>query len=129
MRATASIILATAVLIAAKPALAQADLQGRSGSQNLQGDTSAWRADPHMRAFYEAVRAACAQGCARADRPALEAASRVIFGNMAKAHGVNPAVMQDHLKAVPAQMLALGQDDPKVLETQKAFIEALFGPE
>lgn len=113
------------MILAAASALA---LASPAAAQNLQGDTSAWRADPHIRTFYEAVRQACAQGCAKADLPALQARSRVIFGDMAKAHGMKPDAMQDHLAAIPAQMVKLGSEEPKTLESYDAFVLALFGP-
>lgn len=96
---------------------------------NLQGDDAAsWMADPHMHDFYDAARAAFAGGTANVDVPAFEAKSRVIFHDFAVSRKVDPAAMQDHLKAIPGQIVAIAKEDPKVLDSYDAFSAALVGP-
>ena len=127
MRGGARVILglAVAALAGASPPPARA----AQAPQSLQGDTNSWRQDPRLREFYALVRQACANGCDKADVPALEAKSRGVFGRMAAAHGMSPRAMQDHLAVIPRQMVQIGRDDPAVLQSYDAFLVAMFGPE
>jgi hypothetical protein len=94
---------------------------------DIQG-SDAWRKDPHMRQFYDTVVAGFAGGPGKVDAPALEAKSYVIFRDFAVSKGMNPDAMQDHLKAIPRQMIQIAKEDPKVLANLDDFLDALFGP-
>lgn len=96
---------------------------------NLQGNEAAsWMADPNMHRFYDAARAAFAGGAANVDVPAFEATSRAIFHDFALSRKADPAAMQDHLKAIPRQVVEIATEDPKVLDSYEAFTVALMGP-
>ena len=116
----AVVLLAVALGGAPASALAQ--------TRSLQGDSAGWRVDAHIHRFYDAVREACAQGCDRAEAPALEARTRVIFADMAHARGMDAAAFQAHVAGLPRQMLAIAKDDPAVLKSYDAFVIAIFGP-
>jgi hypothetical protein len=101
----------------------------QSASFNMQGnETDDWMNDPHMHAFYDAAREAFAGGPDRVDVPAFEAKSRDIFQAFAVSRHLDPAAMQDHLKAIPAQVVAIAKEDPKVLDSYANFTVALVGP-
>lgn len=96
---------------------------------NMQGnDAAAWAADPNMHRFYEAARTAFADGAANVDVSAFEATSRAIFHDFAVSRKADPAAMQDHLKAIPRQVVDIATEDPKVLDSYEAFTVALMGP-
>jgi hypothetical protein len=94
---------------------------------DIQGG-DAWRKDPYMRKFYDAMVAAFAKGPDKVDAAALEKASYGIFREFAVSHGQSPDAMQDHLKAIPRQMVQIAKEDPKVLANFDDFLDALFGP-
>lgn len=125
-----AILVLSAALVAA-PAWAQhpapAPAPAASTTVDLQGG-DAWRKDPHMRQFYDAVVAAYAKGPAKVDAAALEKTSFVIFRDFAVSKGMNPDVMQDHLKLIPRQMIQIVKEDPKVLTNYDDFLDAIFGP-
>jgi len=98
-----------------------------AATRSLQDDAS-WRSDPHMHTFYELSARMLAPG-KKLDRAAYEAQARDIFNAFAIARGVDPKAMQDHLKAIPGQMIQIARDDPKVLQSYDAFVVALMGPE
>jgi hypothetical protein len=97
---------------------------------SLQGpqEQNAWAASPHMRRFYDATKAAFANGPDKVDVPAFEETSRKIFDEFARSMGSDPAAMQDHLKLIPRQMVQIAREDPATLKSYDAFIEALMGP-
>ena len=123
----AAVIFAAGAVLAGPPAIAQPPPE-RGAARSLQDDAS-WRVDPHLREFYDAVTAACAQGCARADVPALEAKARIIFADMARARRMNVGALQQHLAGIPRQVIGIAKDDSAVIKDYDAFILALFGPE
>lgn len=94
---------------------------------DIQG-SDAWRKDPYMHKFYDAVVAAFAKGPDKVDAAALEKTSYGIFREFAVSHGQSPDAMQDHLKAIPRQMIQIAREDPKVLANFDDFLDALFGP-
>lgn len=94
---------------------------------DLQG-SDAWRRDPHIRTFYDTVKAAFANGPDKVDSADLEARSFVIFRDFAVSKGMNPDAMQDHLKLIPRQMIKVVREDPSVLASYDTFADALFGP-
>jgi hypothetical protein len=123
--------LAAAVLVAsAPPAAAQhgASTAAPSSTANLQGDQRAWMNDPHWRSYYEMTRATFAGGAAKVDVTAFEQRSFGIFREFAIAKGIDPAMMQDHLKLIPRQMVQIVKEDPHVLDSYDNFIAAGFGP-
>ena len=122
-------VIVACLVLAAPAAWAQHPDPAPSASTtvDLQG-ADAWRKDPHMRQFYDAVRAAYANGPAKVDASALEKSSFAIFRDMAAANGMNPDAMQDHLKLIPRQMIGIVRNDPKVLDNFEDFLDALFGP-
>jgi hypothetical protein len=98
-----------------------------AATKSLQDDSS-WRTDPHIRSFYDLSVQMLGTG-KKLDRPAYEARAREIFQAFAVARGMDPAAMQDHLKAIPGQMIQIAKQDPKVLQSFDAFVVALMGPE
>lgn len=111
----------------APPANASPSVAAAGATKSLQGDAS-WRSDPHMKRFYDLSVAMLAPGKA-VDRALYEAKSREIFEAFAASRGMDTPAMQDHLKAIPGQMIQIAREDPNVLKSQAAFITALFGPE
>jgi hypothetical protein len=108
---------------AAKPAAGNTvSLQGAGAEQ------SAWINNPHMHAFYEAAKAAFANGPSKVDAAAFEKTSMAIFAEFGKSMGMKPEAMQDHLKLIPGQVVQIAKEDPKVLDSYDNFIEALMGP-
>ena len=126
-------VISLAVVLAAAPLAAQAQHPAPAPAPSapttvdIQGG-DAWRKDPHMRQFYDAVVAAYAQGPAKVDAAALEKTSFAIFRDFAVSKGMNPDAMQDHLKLIPRQMIQIAKDDPKVLASFDDFLDAIFGP-
>lgn len=120
-------VIAALALLAAPAAWAQHPAPSASSTVDLQGG-DAWRKDPHMRQFYDAVVAAYAKVPAKVDAPALEKTSFAIFRDFAVSKGMNADAMQDHLKLIPRQMIQIVKDDPKVLDNYEDFLDALFGP-
>ena len=99
-------------------------------AHNLQGnDAEAWINDPHMHAFYEATKAAFAGGPAKVDQAKFETDSREIFRQFALSRGMDPALMQDHLKLIPGQVVQIAKEDPQVLASYDNFVAAVFGPQ
>ena len=120
LRPLAAALLAAALAAGSGAAVGQ--------TRSMQGDAAGWRADPHIHLFYDAVRESCAQGCAHADVPALEARTRVIFADMARTRDMDAAAFQAHVAAIPRQMVAIGAEDPSILKSYDAFLVAIFGP-
>ena len=96
--------------------------------RSLQGDSRAWTLDPHLHQVWERLRAACAQGCAKADAAAFERDALSLMGDMAPAVGMTRDAMVKHVAAMPRQMLTIGQEDPSILTDYDKFIVALVGP-
>jgi hypothetical protein len=124
---TLALSLAAAALAAA--ALAEGPAPApHAVTRNLQGDAG-WRTDPHIRVLYDASVQAFAGGPAHVDRGAFEARCNQIFADFAKAHGVPPEAMQDHLKLIPGQIIQIATEDPQMLASYDNFVAAIFGPE
>lgn len=95
----------------------------------MQGnDEAAWIADAHVHAFYDLTVATFA-GAARPDVDAYEQKAFAIFRAFGSAHGMDPAMMQDHLKLIPRQVAQIVREDPKVLASYDNFVAATFGPQ
>lgn len=99
-------------------------------TMSLQGnDAAAWIADPHVHAFYDLAVADLGHGkAATANVESFEQASFAVFRDFGTSKGVPPEAMQDHLKAIPRQMVDIVKADPKAVESYDNFVEALFGP-
>jgi hypothetical protein len=124
--AAAALLLPAAALAqhpapAAPPAGTTASLQGAS-------EQDSWARDPHMHAFYDASKAALANGADKVDMAAYEAKAMQIFTEFAKSRGMDPAAMQDHLKLIPRQVVQIAKEDPSTLATYDNFMLALMGP-
>lgn len=124
------ILIAAAVAVALSgPALAQHQPQGGAPTASMQGDTNAWKANPHFHKFYELARQTCADGCAKADAAAFESRSMAIFADAGAYMHMPPKAMQEHLKAIPRQVLQIGTEDPKIFASYDAFWAAMAGPD
>lgn len=98
-------------------------------TRSLQGgDNRVWTQNPHMHRMWERLGLACAQGCAKADAAAFERDAIAEMRLMAPAVGMTPDQMAEHIKAIPRQLLTIGQDDPAILTDYDKFIVALVGP-
>ena len=125
-------VLALALaLIAAAPALAQPPAPQASAPKtyDMRDDASSWISDPNVHAFYQATVEAFAQGPAHVDRGAYEKRSHEIFRALAVSKGWPPEKMEDHLKAIPGEMIAIVTRDPQTLKSYDSFVVALFGPQ
>jgi hypothetical protein len=96
---------------------------------NMQGDQQSWIADPHMRAFYAAVKAAFDKGPANVNAAALQAKSYAIFRTFAVSRGEDPDRMQAHLADIPNQVVQIARENPTVLDSYDNFVAAVFGPQ
>ena len=99
-------------------------------SGNLQGeDPRKFMDNPQMRAFYDLSVATLRPGAPPLDLKAYEQKSYVIFHAFgeARAKGGGPG-MVDHLKLIPGQVAKIAREDPKVLDSFDAFIDAMVGP-
>jgi len=98
-------------------------------TKSLQGDQSAWRNDPHWRAYYEMTRQTFAAGPDKVDEAAYQAKSYALFRDFAAAHGMKPEMMVEHLKLIPGQVVKIVREDPTVLASYDSFADATFGPQ
>lgn len=103
--------------------------QAGSPALNLQGgDTDAFMANPNVRRFYDLSVATLGKNAAVLDVTAYEAASYAIFRDLGVSMGMSGAAMQEHLKAIPRQVVQIVKEDPHVLDSFEAFKVALVGP-
>lgn len=116
---------------AATKAVAQHGAPAPAGeSVNLQGeDPRKFIDNPHMRAFYDLSVATLRPGAPPLDLKSYEHKSYAIFHAFGeeRAKGGGPG-MVDHLKLIPAQVVSIAKEDPKVLESFDAFADAMVGP-
>jgi hypothetical protein len=134
MNRTLALVLAAA--IAATPAggalaqTASAD-QRPSGQQtfDMRDDASAWIHDPDVYRFYQLTIDAFANGPEHLDRAAYLRGFHEIFQDFAVQHHIPPEHLQDHLKAIPGEMILIVTRDPKTLDSYDNFVVALFGPQ
>lgn len=99
-------------------------------SINLQGDdTKAFFANPNAHAFYDLTVKTFAKGPEHVDFPAYQAQSYAIFRALGSSMGVGPAAMEEHLKAIPGQMVKIVTEDPTALRDYDSFIVAMVGPQ
>jgi hypothetical protein len=99
---------------------------GDPPSFNMQGDQQSWIKDPHMRAFYDLTVKAFSHGPDKVDEGRFH--DDAIFRDFAVSRHIPPAMMEAHLKLIPAQVVQIARDDPKVLQSYDAFVVATFGP-
>lgn len=99
-------------------------------TKSLQGgDPRAWLEDPNMHAFYDLTKATLGGSPKTVDFKAYNARSMELFGKFGEAHGVGAKAMQDHLKAIPKQMVDIVKSDPHVLDSWDNFVVSLIGPQ
>ena len=123
-------LLAALALGSAAAAHPPAATPAGSTTKNLQGnDAQSWIADPHMHAFYHTTVAAFAPGPPMVDVDAFEKKSFAIFREFGVSRGVGADAMQDHLKLIPRQVVAIVKEDPTVLDNYGNFVAAVFGPQ
>jgi hypothetical protein len=113
---------ASGAALAADPPPPTKSLQGAGEEQRAFID------NPNMHAFYDLSVATLRANPAKVDVEAYEAKSYVFFRALGVDMGVGPDAMQDHLKAIPRQVVQIVKDDPKVLDSYGAFVIALVGP-
>ena len=101
---------------------------GPSRAVDMQGDPRAFIDNANGRAFYDLTVRTLKPGAAPVDVATYEAEAFAIFRAMGASMGVAPDAMQDHLKAIPRQMIGIVHDDPKVLDSFDNFADALVGP-
>jgi hypothetical protein len=127
---SAVLAAAPAVVLAQDAPAAPAQAQSQAPkTYDFSDDASQWINDPAVHAFYQATIDAFAQGPAKVDRAAFEARSREIFRAFAVAHGMSPEAIQEHVKAIPGEVILIVTRDPKTLDTYDNFVVALFGPQ
>ena len=134
-----ALVLALCVVLAAAPgALAQAPEARKPPADgprtyDFRDGTSAemavWINDPNVHAFYQATVDAFAQGPDHLDRAAYEKRAQEIFRALALAHNIKPEALEDHLKAIPGEMVLIVTRDPRTLDSYDNFVLALFGPQ
>jgi hypothetical protein len=125
-----AVLAAVGAVLLAAPAAALAQFAPpEAAGNNLQGDQQAWINDPHMHAFYDATRAAFANGPGNVDVAAFEQKSFAIFRDFAPTMHMTPAGMVDHLKLIPRQVVQIVKEDPHVLDSYRNFVDATFGPQ
>jgi len=126
MRTRLLAAFALVAALASGPALAAPDSPATS---NLQGDQQSWIRDPHMHAFYDLTVKAFAKGPDKVDEARFHDDAMAIFRDFAVSRHMPPAMMEEHLKLIPAQVVKIAREDPKVLQSYDAFVVATFGPQ
>ena len=131
MRALAILL----VTLSSCPAMAQhggapaSQPEAGSATINMQGDHGRFVNSPHVRAFYDLSVATLGPAAPRRpDIAAYERKSYALFRALGESWGMGGAVMQDHLKLIPRQVVQIVKDDPHVLDSYEAFLEAMLGP-
>lgn len=98
-------------------------------STNMQStDAQTAFFDALMREYYDLSVAELKGRAASVDAAAFERKSYALFRAFASSHGANPDHLQEHLKAIPRQIVQIVKDDPKVLDNIHNFSDALIGP-
>lgn len=95
---------------------------------DMQGGPRAFIDNPNGYAFYALTLATLKPGAPPVDVAAYEAKSFAIFRAMGASMGMTPEAMQEHLKAIPRQMIQIVKADPHALDTFDSFADALVGP-
>ena len=84
--------------------------------------------DALMREYYSLSVAELKGRAGTVDAAAFERKSYALFRAFASSHGADPDHLQEHLKAIPRQVVQIVKDDPKVLDSISNFSAALIGP-
>ena len=125
-----SLLILTAAVTLAMASAAFAQHADASSSASLQGGANnPWRNSPYMHKFYDLAVATCAKGCTRADLPVFQEKSMAIFAEFGTSMHMAPAGMQEHLKGIPAQIIQIATEDPKMLSSYDNFWLAMVGPD
>jgi len=121
--AIAALALAFTASAGAQPALAQ------PAALNMQatGPESDFF-NGLIRDYYKLTLTEFARGASKVDAAAFEQKSYALFRSYATAHGASADGLQNHLKAIPRQVVQIVKEDPKVLDSQQNFTVALMGP-
>ena len=93
------------------------------------GEMAVWINNPNVHTFYQMTVEAFAQGPDHLDRAAYDKRAREIIHDLAVSMHVPPEAMQDHLKAIPGELVQIVTRDPHALDSYDNFIVALFGPQ
>jgi hypothetical protein len=133
MKPTLLLAFAASLAAAAPAAVLAQDAPAPQASApetyNFADDASPWINDPAIHAFYQAAIDAFAHGPEQVDRAAFEARSHEIFRAFAVAHGMSPEAVENHVKAIPGEVILIVTRDPKTLDSYDNFVVALFGPQ
>ena len=124
--AALTVLAAGPAAFAQHPGAAQA---AKGTTATMQGGAAQWIADPHWHSYYDMTKAAFVHGPAKVDVDAFEQSSFALFRDFGKSVGESPEHMQDHLKLIPRQIVQIVKEDPHVLDSYQAFVDAAFGPQ
>jgi hypothetical protein len=129
-----TIVLAFAAALAAAPAgafaqHAPAPQASTPKTYDFRDDAQPWINDPAIHAFYGATVEAFAYGPEHLDRAAYLKHSREIFHAFALAHNMSPEAVENHVKAIPGEVIVWATRDPHTLDSYDNFVLALFGPQ
>jgi hypothetical protein len=110
---------------------AAANPHGGGTTQTLQPGASEWKKSPFIHQFYDLTKATFAKGAGKMNFKEYQAKSYDIFRAFGASTGgeKGAAMMLDHLKDIPKQMVGIVKDDPKVIDSFDNFWVALSGPE
>ena len=95
---------------------------------DMQGDPRGFINNAHVHKFYDLSVATLKPGAPPVDVKAYEQKSYAIFRAMGASMGWKPGAMEEHLKAIPRQVIQIVKDDPTVLDNFEAFADAMVGP-
>jgi hypothetical protein len=84
---------------------------------------------PLIKAYYELCVTELGKGADKVDAAAFEQKSYALFRAVAVSKGVSPDALQEHLKAIPRQVILIVKRDPKTLDSVETFTDALVGPD
>lgn len=132
MKPFLALALATALLALPAAAMAQEAAKPAASapkSYDFTDGAPQWVDDANIHAFYQATIEAFAHGADHLDRAAYEKRSHEIFRALALAHNMPADALQDHLKAIPGEMVKIVTRDPQTLASYDNFVIALFGPQ
>ncbi len=137
MNAKLSMIAATAAVAVSLALTATLPAGAQSPNAASSGNTVSMREDPNasalfgplVKAYYEFCVAELGKGANKVNVDAFEKKSFALFRSIAVSKGVNPDALQEHLKAIPRQIVQIVQRDPKTLDSLQTFTDALVGPD
>jgi hypothetical protein len=124
--ALAALVLACGASAGAQPAHPAGPAPATVNMQSTGAESAFF--DGLMRDYYKLSVAEFARGGGKVDPAAFEQKSYALFRAYATAKGASPDGLQEHLKAIPRQVVQIVKDDPKVLDSLQNFSDALVGP-